>query len=74
MFNLNDMEHSFCYIMNKRYYFKIVNKEYIENAHKNNIKVNVYTVNNVSKAKELLNWNVDGIITNYPKKMKKLWH
>ena len=22
MFNLNDMEHSFCYIMNKRYYFK----------------------------------------------------
>lgn len=27
MFNLNDMEHSFCYIMNKRYYFKIVNKE-----------------------------------------------
>ena len=54
--------------------FKIVNKEYIENAHKNNIKVNVYTVNNVSKAKELLNWNVDGIITNYPKKMKKLWH
>ena len=34
--------------------FKIVNKEYIENAHKNNIKVNVYTVNNVSKSKGII--------------------
>ena len=34
--------------------------------------VNVYTVNNKSKAKELLMWNIDSIITNYPKRMKKL--
>ena len=52
--------------------FKIVNEKYIENAHKNKIMVNVYTVNNKSKAKELLMWNIDSIITNYPKRMKKL--
>lgn len=36
MFKLNGMGHSFCYIMNKRYYFKIVIKEnMIKNILKN---------------------------------------
>ena len=34
--------------------------------------VNAYTVNNKNKAKELLSWNIDSIITNYPKRMKKI--
>ncbi|MGL4875916.1 MAG: glycerophosphodiester phosphodiesterase [Clostridium sp.] len=48
----------------------LVSEELISKAHKNNLRVNVYTVNEVEDMKALLNMNVDGIFTDYPEKFK----
>lgn len=50
----------------------LVNEEYIQNAHKKGLKVNVYTVNYYELMIQLNKWNIDGIITNYPNLMNKL--
>lgn len=47
-------------------YFKNIDKEIINEAHNKGLLVNVYTVNETSDIKRLLDWGVDGIITNYP--------
>ncbi|MDT8716170.1 glycerophosphodiester phosphodiesterase [Clostridium sp. 19966] len=47
-------------------YFKHIDKKIISEAHKKNILVNVYTVNEISDIERLISWGVDGIITNYP--------
>ncbi len=36
---------------------------------KQNIRVNVYTVNSEKRMKEFISWGVDGIITNYPSRL-----
>lgn len=43
---------------------KHVSRELIEDAHKNNIKVNVYTINNPIDMRILIDNNVDGIFTD----------
>lgn len=43
-----------------------VNKKIIETCHKQNIKVLVYTVNDLKAALELQNIGVDGIFSDYP--------
>jgi len=43
-----------------------VNRDFIEYAHKKNVKVFKWTVNNKQKMKELIDLNIDGIITNRP--------
>ena len=53
-------------------YYKAVNKTLIKNCHKNDIKVNVFTVDKVKDLKKMININVDGIITNYPLRALKL--
>lgn len=49
-------------------YYKAVDHKLIENCHKNNIKVNVFTVDREEDIKKMIKLNVDGIITNYPLK------
>ncbi|MGL5416202.1 MAG: glycerophosphodiester phosphodiesterase [Clostridium sp.] len=50
----------------------LISKELISKAHKNDLIVNVYTVNEIKDMKALLNMEVDGIFTDYPEKLKRL--
>ncbi len=51
-------------------YLYAVNKEFIEDAHKRGLQVFVYTVNDPNEMKLLVDMGVDGIITNYPDRIK----
>ncbi|WP_195250760.1 glycerophosphodiester phosphodiesterase [Romboutsia sp. 1001713B170207_170306_H8] len=51
---------------------KLASKEIVELAHKNNLKVFVYTINFPCLMKKMIKLNVDGIFTNYPILMKKV--
>lgn len=42
----------------------LVSRDLIEDAHKNNIKVNVYTVNNPMQMRMLISTGIDGIFTD----------
>jgi glycerophosphoryl diester phosphodiesterase len=50
----------------------IVTADLIKKAHKNNKKVHVWTVNDQQRMKELIRMRVDGIITNYPDRLKEV--
>lgn len=50
----------------------LVSKDYIKEAHKNNLEVNVYTVNIPELMVDLINWDIDGIITDCPKVLKAI--
>lgn len=51
---------------------KIVNKNLVDFAHKNGIKVNVWTVDRRRAIEKLIEMNIDGIITNDPRFVKDL--
>ncbi|MCB2295578.1 glycerophosphodiester phosphodiesterase [Clostridium algoriphilum] len=53
-------------------YFYSVNKEIIDNAKKEGILVNPFTVNEEDCMKSLIKAGVDGLITNYPDKLKRV--
>ena len=46
-------------------------KKLIENAHKLNMQVRVWTVDDEKTTRKLVEWGVDGIITNNPKEIIK---
>ena len=46
--------------------YHVVNKQLIDDCKKMGMKVIPWTVNEVAKMKELKEWGVDGIITDYP--------
>ena len=50
----------------------MVDKRLLRSAHKNQIPVYVWTVNDENKARELFKLGVDGIITDYPDLMRKI--
>ena len=45
---------------------RLVSKELIDEAHKNNLEVNVYTVDALIYMRKLIEAKADGIFTNYP--------
>jgi len=45
-------------------YFQIVDKEFVDLAHKNGLKVNVFTVNEEDMMRKLIKLGVDGIFTD----------
>ena len=45
---------------------RLVSKELIDEAHKNNLEVNVYTVDAPIYMRKLIEAKADGIFTNYP--------
>ena len=47
-------------------HYQWITKEFVSEAHRKNIKVFAYTINNKQKAEKLLLLGVDGIITDYP--------
>ncbi|MDW3195969.1 MAG: glycerophosphodiester phosphodiesterase family protein [Cytophagales bacterium] len=53
-------------------YYKFLTKEIVEELHEAGIKVIPWTINEVEEMKELITWGVDGIITDYPDRVKEL--
>ena len=51
--------------------YKIISKFIIDSAHDNNQLVYAWTVNSFEIFKKLIEINADGIITDYPDKIKK---
>jgi len=51
-------------------YFYSINKEIIDNAKEEGLLVNPFTVNDEANMKSLIASGVDGLITNYPDKLK----
>ncbi|MEP6902743.1 MAG: glycerophosphodiester phosphodiesterase [Actinomycetota bacterium] len=50
----------------------VVSKDFVEAAHKLNLKVHVWTINEPADMQRLLEMNVDGIMTDYPDRLLKL--
>ena len=53
-------------------YYISINKEIIDDAKKDGILVNPFTVNTQEAMEKLIEAGVSGIITNYPDKLKKV--
>lgn len=50
----------------------VVTKEFVENAHRKNLKVHVWTINETADMQRLIDVGVDGIMTDYPDRLLKL--
>jgi glycerophosphoryl diester phosphodiesterase len=55
-------------------YYKLVTPDLLKEAHAKNIKVIPWTVNSLSKMRQLKKLGVDGIISDYPNLFKELEH
>ena len=51
---------------------KILNKKAVKDAHDNNLPVNVWTVNDEYDMLKMIEYGVDGIMTDYPLRLKNL--
>ncbi|HSO27304.1 MAG TPA: glycerophosphodiester phosphodiesterase [Anaerolineales bacterium] len=51
---------------------RIITPDFIRRAHEHNIKVLIWTVNLQGDMQRLLDWGVDGIITDYPDRLMEL--
>ena len=47
-------------------YYETLDKQLIDEAHKNGLEVNVWTVDDPDEMQKLIEWGVDGIITDVP--------
>lgn len=50
----------------------VVTKEFVERAHRKNLKVHVWTINETADMERLISVGVDGIMTDYPDKLLNL--
>ena len=50
----------------------VVTKNFVENAHRKNLKVHVWTVNDPADMQRLIDEGVDGIMTDYPDRLLNL--
>jgi len=53
-------------------YYKDINKKAVKGAHDNNLPVNVWTVNDEDDMLKMIEYGVDGIMTDYPLRLKNL--
>lgn len=51
---------------------QIVTKDFVADAHRRNLQVHVWTINDAADMQRLLDAGVDGIMTDYPDKLLKL--
>jgi len=51
---------------------RVVNRRFIEAAHARNMRVQVWTVDDIDSMKRLLKLGVDGIMTDYPQRLSEL--
>ena len=50
-------------------YYKLVTRDYLADCHRNDIKINVWTVNKPEKIKKMKALGVDGIFTDFPDRL-----
>lgn len=53
-------------------YYKVLDRNFIDECHSNNIKVNAYTVNKKKDIQKMDQFGADGIITDYPQRAKEI--
>lgn len=53
-------------------YYKDINKKAVKDAHDYNLPVNVWTVNDEDDMLKMIEYGVDGIMTDYPLRLKNL--
>ena len=51
---------------------QIVTKDFVEAAHRRNLKVHVWTINETADMQSLIEMGVDGIMTDYPDRLLRL--
>jgi glycerophosphoryl diester phosphodiesterase len=51
---------------------RLITPRFISDAHAHNMEVHVWTVNEVADMRRLLDWGVDGIISDYPDRLMAL--
>ncbi len=51
---------------------QVASKEFVETAHRLNLKVHVWTINETADMQRLIEMGVDGIMTDYPDRLLKL--
>jgi len=51
---------------------EIVSKDFVKAAHRRNLKVHVWTINETADMQRLIEMGVDGIMTDYPNKLLEL--
>ena len=51
-------------------YYKNLTRAQLDQAHAHDLKVMTWTVNHQSTMKRLMNWGIDGIISDYPDKLE----
>ena len=51
---------------------EVVTKDFVETAHKLNLKVHVWTINDPDRMRQLIELNVDGIMTDYPDRLLEI--
>jgi glycerophosphoryl diester phosphodiesterase len=51
---------------------QVVSKEFVETAHRRNLKVHVWTINETADMQRLIEMGVDGIMTDYPDRLLTL--
>lgn len=51
---------------------QVVSKEFVEAAHRRNLKVHVWTINETADMQRLIEMGVDGIMTDYPDRLLNL--
>jgi glycerophosphoryl diester phosphodiesterase len=51
---------------------QVVNRRFMEAAHNRNMRVHVWTINDIDSMKQYLKLGVDGIMTDYPDRLLEL--
>jgi len=54
--------------------YRIATRRFIEGAHARNMRVHVWTVNDIESMQRLIDLGVDGIMTDYPDRLVKILH
>lgn len=50
----------------------VVTERFIRAAHRHNMQVHPWTVNEVQEMRRMLDWGVDGLITDYPDRLRRI--
>ena len=50
----------------------VVTKDFVENAHRKNLKIHVWTINETADMQRLIDLGADGIMTDYPDRLLKI--
>ena len=64
---------SVCQIPDEEYGISLISKSFVDNAHKRNIAVHYWTINDEETMRRLIEIGADGIMTDYPHKLARVY-